>query len=142
MKSTFIINENQTKEEIFIKTPNRDGTMVIQDDVLTFAYKKDFVPVYRDCSDGNQRIVQSSLELIPSENDEIGESDGYIFHTAQTDVEVSFKDRNSTKQIMPAGDGYILNSSSVVDCGEIEMVNGKPKLTEQNNGKTSKELEE
>lgn len=142
MKSTFIINDKQVKKEIFITTPDRDGEMVIKDDVLTYDYGNSYIPVYRDCRDGHKRIVRGSMEILQEGEKTIGTATGYIFHTDNSDVEVQYKDRNSTKQIMPSGDGYILNSNSAIDCGEIEMVDKQPKLSEPNAGKTSKDLEE
>ena len=142
MKSTFIINEEQQKEEIFIKTPNRDGTMVIQDDVITYDYKNDAIPVYRDCADGNKRIVRGPVEIIRDGDGSIGSAQALKVHSDGADVTIKVSERGSTQQIVPSGNGYLLNSASVIDCGEVEFENDIVKLRTENIGKTSKDLEE
>lgn len=142
MKSTFIINEEQEKEEVFITTPNRDGTIVIRDDVIDYDYKNDAIPVYRDCADGNKRIVRGPVEIIREEDGSIGSAQAIKVHTDNSDVFLKVSERGTTQQIVPSGNGYLLNSASVIDCGEVEFEGEVVKLKTENIGKTSKDLEE
>lgn len=123
-----IQNEAQTKE-IEIKLPRGSGTLARLEDTGLTEGKNFYIPRFRKDTDGNIALTASPIELV--EHTELGDSQnvrGFIFHgdrtagsTFKSDAAIIFQNNdkwNSVVQVMPKESGIILNTNSIIDCGE------------------------
>ena len=109
--------------------PAKSGTLARLEDVgLADGQGTNFyIPRYKLEDDGTKSLVNSPIELIDNDEDN-GESNklvGIKFHGSSTnafkyEASVVFRTdaTGNSIQIMPKHSGFILNSNSIIDCGE------------------------
>lgn len=128
LKADIIQNPAQSEYgHIQLKLPSQSGTLARLEDTGLTDGKNFFIPRFKkDENDNNSiKLVNSPLELI--DHLDSGESStvvGFKFHRSsgstglQADNKVIFRGSGEVVNIMPKTSGYVLNSNSIIDCGE------------------------
>lgn len=128
LKADIIQNPAQSEYgNIQLKLPSQSGTLARLEDTGLTDGKNFYIPRFKkDENDNNNiKLVNSPLELI--DHLDSGESAtvvGFKFHRSsgstglQADNKVIFRGSGEVVNIMPKTSGYVLNSNSIIDCGE------------------------
>lgn len=128
LKADIIQNPAQSEYgNIQLKLPSQSGTLARLEDTGLTDGKNFYIPRFKkDDNDNNSiKLVNSPVELI--DHLDSGESAtivGFKFHKSsgsaglQADNKVIFRGSGEVVNIMPKTSGYILNSNSIIDCGE------------------------
>lgn len=128
LKADIIQNPAQSEYgNIQLKLPSQSGTLARLEDTGLTDGQNFYIPRFKkDENDNNNiKLVNSPVELI--DHLDSGESStivGFKFHKAsgstglQADNKVIFRGSGEVVNIMPKTSGYILNSNSIIDCGE------------------------
>lgn len=127
LKADIIQNPAQSEYgNIQLKLPSQSGTLARLEDTGLTDGKNFYIPRFKkDENDNNIKLVNSPLELI--DHLDSGESAtivGFKFHRSsgstglQADNKVIFRGSGEVVNIMPKTSGYVLNSNSIIDCGE------------------------
>lgn len=128
LKADIIQNPAQSEYgNIQLKLPSQSGTLARLEDTGLTDGKNFYIPRFKkDENDNNNiKLVNSPLELI--DHLDSGESStvvGFKFHKSsgstglQADNKVIFRGSGEVVNIMPKTSGYVLNSNSIIDCGE------------------------
>lgn len=116
---------------IELKLPSQSGTIARLEDVGLKDGSDFYIPRYKENETTHEiTLVDSPIELVDHIGN-VGESPnlaGFKFHKAigeaglQKDNSVIFRGNNDSEDelihVMPGTSGYILNSNSIIDCGE------------------------
>lgn len=128
LKADIIQNPAQSEYgNIQLKLPSQSGTLARLEDTGLTDGQNFYIPRFKkdENDNGNIKLVNSPVELI--DHLDSGESStivGFKFHKAsgstglQADNKVIFRGSGEVVNIMPKTSGYILNSNSIIDCGE------------------------
>ena len=128
LKADIIQNPAQSEYgNIQLKLPSQSGTLARLEDTGLTDGQNFYIPRFKkDENDNNNiKLVNSPVELI--DHLDSGESStivGFKFHKAsgntglQADNKVIFRGSGEVVNIMPKTSGYVLNSNSIIDCGE------------------------
>lgn len=129
-------NPNQVNNgDINILLPAHSGTLATLDDVGLEEGTAFFIPRFKE-KDNNLILADSPIELIDhEEDDKNGKLIGLTFHTeikgkndstngsalgnnASIIFRCSEDNKSDSLQVMPEYSGFVLNSNSIIDCGE------------------------
>ena len=120
-------NDQPDEQDLEIKLPNHSGTLATLDDTGIVDGQDFYIPMYRMGEDEEITLENSPIELIEHSGNDY-DLKGFKFHsginstgTNGSDHNVIFKTvdgDNELVHIMPGTSGYILNSNSIIDCGE------------------------
>lgn len=120
-------NDQPEEQDLEIKLPNHSGTLATLDDTGIVDGQDFYIPMYRMGEDEKITLENSPIELIEHSGNDY-DLKGFKFHsginstgTNGSDHNVIFKTvdgDNELVHIMPGTSGYILNSNSIIDCGE------------------------
>lgn len=118
--ASIVQNGNQSSD-ITITLPAESGTLARKEDVGLDEGTDFFIPRYSDEGD-NLKLVDSPIEINSRLNGFTFHKDSSIKPTGSSnDNQVIFGGTGGTEtvtHVMPTVSGYILNSNSIIDCGE------------------------
>ena len=136
--------QGEESENITVTLPAKSGTLATEEvvnDIVTGDGTEFFIPRYKKDDNNKLTLADSPIEITDGNVDNGYE--GFVFHHGDAENEhtskVIFRKGNgANKEVvhsMPYVSGGILNTNSIIDCGEWKVVNGSVVVTAPNEGK-------
>lgn len=119
-KDVYIIQNSKATDEVEVTLPAKSGTLATKEEVLNEG--TDFyIPRYSEDDNGDITLVNSPLEVTLDAADKY---DGFTYHNSDTNSskfvikESTIQDVATVIHTLPSVSGGILNTNSIIDCGE------------------------
>lgn len=136
--------QGEEAENITVTLPAKSGTLATEEavnDIVTGDGTDFFIPRYK--KDENDKLVLADSPIEITDGDVDNGYEGFVFHHGDAENEhtskvIFRKGDGANKEVvhsMPYVSGHILNSNSIIDCGEWKVVNGQVVVTAENEGK-------
>ena len=151
LPGTAIIQNENTElqgsetDNIQVKLPAKSGTLATEEAINTIVTGNGtdfYIPRYATNDNGDLQLIASPIEITNHDTDDGYE--GIIFHHNDDDSdehtsEIIFRkgDGNNKEVVntMPYVSGHLLNTNSIIDCGEWKVEDGHVVVTAENEGK-------
>lgn len=136
--------QGEEAENITVTLPAKSGTLATEEavnDIVTGDGTDFFIPRYK--KDDNNKLVLADSPIEITDGDVDNGYEGFVFHHGDAENEhtskvIFRKGDGANKEVvhsMPYVSGHILNSNSIIDCGEWKVVDGQVVVTAENEGK-------
>lgn len=136
--------QGEESENITVTLPAKSGTLATEEavnDIVTGDGTDFFIPRYK--KDENDKLVLADSPIEITDGDVDNGYEGFVFHHGDAENEhtskvIFRKGDGANKEVvhsMPYVSGHILNSNSIIDCGEWKVVDGQVVVTAENEGK-------
>lgn len=136
--------QGEESENITVTLPAKSGTLATEEavnDIVTGDGTDFFIPRYK--KDDNNKLVLADSPIEITDGDVDNGYEGFVFHHGDAENEhtskvIFRKGDGANKEVvhsMPYVSGHILNSNSIIDCGEWKVVDGQVVVTAENEGK-------
>lgn len=136
--------QGEESENITVTLPAKSGTLATEEavnDIVTGDGTDFFIPRYK--KDDNNKLVLADSPIEITDGDVDNGYEGFVFHHGDAENEhtskvIFRKGEGANKEVvhsMPYVSGHILNSNSIIDCGEWKVVDGQVVVTAENEGK-------
>ena len=136
--------QGEESENITVTLPAKSGTLATEEavnDIVTGDGTDFFIPRYK--KDENDKLVLADSPIEITDGNVDNGYEGFVFHHGDAENEhtakvVFRKGEGANKEVvhsMPYVSGHILNSNSIIDCGEWKVVDGHVVVTAENEGK-------
>lgn len=136
--------QGEESENITVKLPAKSGTLATEEavnDIVTGNGTDFYIPRYK--KDENDKLVLADSPIEITDGNVDNGYEGFVFHHGDADEEhtakvIFRKGDGANKEVvhsMPYVSGHILNSNSIIDCGEWKVVDGHVVVTAENEGK-------
>ena len=129
---------------ITVTLPAQSGTLATEESLGSIVAgdgEEFFIPSYVSDNNGGLKLAKSPIEIIDDYPDD--GSEGFVFHhkddnnEEHTSTVLFQKGDGNNKEVvhaMPYVSGTILNTNSIIDCGEWKVVDGNVVVTAENEG--------
>lgn len=136
--------QGEESENITVKLPPKSGTLATEEvvnDIVTGDGTDFYIPRYK--KDENNKLVLADSPIEITDGNVDNGYEGFVFHHGDAENEhtakvIFRKGEGANKEVvhsMPYVSGHILNSNSIIDCGEWRVVDGHVVVTAENEGK-------
>lgn len=136
--------QGEESENITVTLPAKSGTLATEEvvnDIVTGDGTDFYIPRYK--KDENDKLILADSPIEITDGNVDNGYEGFVFHHGDAEDEhtakvIFRKGDGANKEVvhsMPYVSGHILNSNSIIDCGEWKLVEGRVVVTAENEGK-------
>ena len=136
--------QGEESENITVTLPAKSGTLATEEvvnDIVTGDGTDFYIPRYK--KDENDKLILADSPIEITDGNVDNGYEGFVFHHGDAEDEhtakvIFRKGDGANKEVvhsMPYVSGHILNSNSIIDCGEWKVVDGRVVVTAENEGK-------